>query len=90
MKDVGMSNPQKYANKVRWDPKLNNHFHITLHKYVHYYKPKYKELYYESQWAWFEDYIIIIIIYGLLKSMIIKPCVIIVPTPCQLMLQIVY
>ena len=29
--DVGMSKPKKY--KVRWDPKLTNHFHITLHMY---------------------------------------------------------
>ena len=31
--DVGMSKPKKHVNKVRWDPKLNNHFRITLHKY---------------------------------------------------------
>ena len=33
--DVGMSKPKKYANKVRWDPKLNKplHMHITLPKY---------------------------------------------------------
>ena len=24
---------------------LKNHFHITLHKYLHHYKTKYKELY---------------------------------------------
>ena len=27
------------------DPKLTNHFHITLLKYLHYYEAKYKELY---------------------------------------------
>ena len=46
--DVGMSKPKKHANKVGWltqDQKLNKHFHITLHKYLHSYKAKYKELY---------------------------------------------
>ena len=43
--DVGMSKPKKHANKVRWDSKLNNHYHITLHKYLRHYKAKYKELY---------------------------------------------
>ena len=43
--DVGMSKPKKHANKIMWDPKLNNHYHITLHKYLRHYKAKYKELY---------------------------------------------
>ena len=38
--DVGMSKPKKHANKVRWDAKLTNHFHITLHKYLHHYKQR--------------------------------------------------
>ena len=60
--DVGMSKPQKYANKVRWDPKLNNHFHITLHKYLHYYKAKYKELYIFFHFYWKCFFIILVIV----------------------------
>ena len=45
---VGMSKPQKHANKE------TNQFHITLHNYLHHYKAKYKEVYLCGViWKWF-------------------------------------